>query len=171
MSETNIAEVINTGIQIEGEGLKVYEDAAARSTHPFAKQMFASLANDERRHAEWFRRLGEDMGVAASLLKVGAPDDFKKSIQGIFKELREQIEGKPADTNDVEVIRVALGLEEKSYDLYSGAAENASGDVKDVLLRIAAEENNHYKILDDVLLYLTDPEKWNIKEENPVIDG
>lgn len=171
MSKTKIAEVINTGIEIEGEGLKVYEDAAARSTNPFTKQMFASLANDERRHAEWFRRLGEDVGVAGSLLKVGAPDDFKKRIQGVFKELREQIEGKPAEARDVEAIEIALGLEEKSYDLYAGAAKDASGDVKDVLQRIAAEENNHYKVLDDVLLYLTDPEKWNIKEENPVIDG
>lgn len=172
MSESNIAEYIRAGLEMETQGLEMYELAAANSTHPFAKEMFLSLAGDERRHAEWFKKLGESLGMAGDLLSGPAPEAFLTSIQGIFAGLREEIDGKPADTDDLEVIRTALGLEEKAYQFYSEAAEKADdADTVAILSRMAKEENNHYRILDDVLLYLTDPEKWNIKEENPLIDG
>jgi len=33
------------------------------------------------------------------------------------------------------------------------------------------EQNEHFRLLEDTLLYLTDPVEWNFKEEKPLIDG
>lgn len=172
MSDPKLAEVIRVGIKMENEGRETYEQAASRSTNPFAKQMFASLASDEQRHADWFRRLGEDAGVASELLQGPAPEEFLQGVSSVFKQFRQQIEGKPADADDIKSIETALGLEEMSYKAYAEAAAEADDpDVKKLLGRVATEENNHYRILDDAKLYLTDPEKWNIQQEKPLIDG
>ena len=66
----------------------------------------------------------------------------------------------------------ALEVEKKSYDHYSAGAETTDDErVKKILLRIADEENEHYAILADTRLYLTNPTEWNLKEERPLIDG
>ena len=172
MSDDRIARVFRAGLAMEEEGIRTYEAAATRSPHPFARKMFQSLAKDERRHAEWFRHMAEERGVDPAEVGRVDPDGFGKTVRAVFGELRAQIDGMPADADDIRAIDVALGLEEQSYKMYHDAAETASGpDAKALLDLIAREENNHYAILDDAKLYLTDPEKWNIKEENPLIDG
>ncbi|HRU05052.1 MAG TPA: ferritin family protein [Candidatus Brocadiia bacterium] len=173
MASLTIAEVVKTGVQMEKEGEKVYRDAAAKTKHPFAKEMFLSLAKDEKRHGEWFLKMGESLGVAKDLLAKGkTPDAFVGQMRDTFGKLRAKIEGLKASADDMKVIEVALGLEEKSYDVYSKAAAAATDPaVKKVLDFVAKEENNHYRILADVKLYLSDPGKWNIKEESPLIDG
>ena len=72
----------------------------------------------------------------------------------------------------VEVIKTAMQLEKKAYDAYmewAGVTDNPTEE--DILKKIALEENEHWRILDDTLLYLTNPAEWNIKEEKPLIDG
>ncbi len=172
MAVDSVAKVIGAGIRMEEEGLKVYQEAAARTRHPFAKEMFLSLAHDETRHAEWFRKMAAQRGVAPAPLSDLDPDGFLKTISETFKALRAQIKSLKASADDIKAIDVALGLEEKSYKVYTEAAAKATNpDEKAVLQFIAREENNHWKILDDTRLYLTDWEKWNIKDEKPVIDG
>lgn len=173
MASLTIAEVVTAGIKMEKEGEKVYRDAAAKTRHPFAKEMFLSLANDERRHGEWFLKMGESLGVARDLVsKTSAPDAFVGQMRETFGKLRAKAEGVKASADDLKVIDLALGLEEKSFDIYSQAAAAATDPaVKKVLDFVAKEENNHYRILADVKLYLSDPGKWNIKEESPLIDG
>ena len=172
MGAMNITEAINAGIKVEQEGRAVYEDAAKKTSHRFARAMFESLAGDEQRHEEWFRKLADDMGVAGALTAGLAPDAIVTRIRTLFSEMRSEIDANAPSADDIAVLDVALGLEEKSYEMYSQAAKTAEDPaVREVLEFIAAEENNHYRILDDLRLYLTDPEKWNIKEENPLIDG
>ena len=63
-------------------------------------------------------------------------------------------------------------MEEKAYFYYTGAAKTmADAQEKKILLKIAEEENEHFRILNDTRLYLTYPEMWNIIQEKPVIDG
>ena len=172
MSDMSIAEAINAGIKVEQEGRAVYEDAAAKTSRRFARAMFENLADDERRHEEWLRKLAGDLGVAGGLTQGIAPDAIVTRIRALFSEMRAEIDANAPSADDIAVLDIALGLEEKSYEMYKQVAAAAEDPaVREVLEFIAAEENNHYRILDDLRLYLTDPEKWNIKEENPLIDG
>jgi rubrerythrin len=172
MSDRKTAEAIQAGLETEQQGLKAYEAAAARSRHPFARKMFESLANDERRHAEWFAKLAAERGVAPAPLDRLDPDGFLKSIRKTFKGLRAKIRGMSPDADDIKAIEVALTLETKSFQMYDKAAKSATDPAEKALFQfIAREENNHWAILDDARLYLTNPEKWNIKQEAPLIDG
>ena len=172
MEPNRLAEIISAAVDMENEGMRVYEDAAGRTAHAFAREMFRSLANDERRHAEWLDKLGTDLGAAPSLLAAAEPEAFARSMREVFAEMRQTLEGAQADADDIQAIDLAMGLEQEAYNVYTDAAAQAADPAAAELLRaIAEEENNHYRILDDTRLYLTDPEKWNIKEENPLIDG
>jgi len=172
MAQDRIAEIIRAGVEMEREGQRIYRDAAAKSKHPFAGKMFESLAKDEERHEQWFLTLSAKRGISPAPLAKLDPDGFLKQIRAVFKGLRKQIDGLKPAADDIQVIDLALGLEEKSYRLYLEASEAAtSPDERAVLAFVAREENNHWRILDDAKLYLTDPVKWNIKEESPLIDG
>jgi rubrerythrin len=73
---------------------------------------------------------------------------------------------------DIKAIDLALGMEEKAYAYYTDAAKAMTdGQEKDILLKIAEEENEHFRILSDTRLYLTYPQMWHIIQEKPVIDG
>ncbi len=63
-------------------------------------------------------------------------------------------------------------MEEHSYRYYVKAAKALrDAKEKEILRKIAEEENAHFRILSDTRLYLTYPEMWHIIQEKPVIDG
>ena len=96
-----------------------------------------------------------------------------KRIQSIFKGAAAKARKSFRSTDEVvQAIDFALGMEEKAYFFYAGAAKAmADAQEKQILLKIAEEENEHFRILNDTRLYLTYPEMWHIIQEKPVIDG
>jgi len=101
------------------------------------------------------------------------PEGPLKRISAAFRQVARQLkeETKP-DQDDIRAIDVAKGLEEKAYGFYSATAKEVSDPTeKEIFERIAREENEHWRILDDARLYLTDPAQWHLKEERPLIDG
>jgi rubrerythrin len=173
MTESRISEALGVGIQMEEKGVEFYTQAAERMLHPFGKRMFLSLAADEKRHAEMFR----EMAAQEGLRPAGADEIDKegpmKRISGIFRAMADELKAdiKPSD-DDLGVIRKALELEKKAFDAYTQwAKESRDATESGILELMALEENEHWRILDDTLLYLTKPEEWQIKEEKPLIDG
>jgi rubrerythrin len=51
-----VLEAVKTAIITELRGLEIYKAAAERSSDPAARQMFESLADDERHHKEFLER-------------------------------------------------------------------------------------------------------------------
>ena len=135
--------------------------------------MFESLAADERRHVEIFQALAAREGVRPAAAEELDREGPLKRMSAIFRDAAANIkEVLTADSDDIKAIDVAKGMEEKAFAFYAEAARGCASPVeKRILLKIAAEENEHYRILDDTRLYLTYPEMWFIKEEKPVIDG
>lgn len=167
------SEALAIAIHMEKKGIEFYHKAGERHSHTFGKRMFLSLAADEKRHVRVFEEMAEREG-----LRPGAMDEIDKEgpiqrISAIFREVSRQVseEMQPTD-DDIRVIEIAKGLEQEAYDFYIQTAKTVS-DAKEkrILEKIADEENQHYRILEDTRLYLTDPAEWNLKEEKPLIDG
>ncbi len=167
------SEALGIAVRMENQGMDFYRKASEQSSHPFEKRMFLSLVQDEKRHAEIFRQMAEREGVRPSTLDEMNREGPIKRISAIFRDVATQIkqELKP-DDDDIKVIDIAKGLEEKAYDFYSSTAKQITDAAEKALFeKIAAEENEHWRILDDTKLYLTDPAQWHLKEEKPLIDG
>ena len=187
------SEALGIAVQMEQEGRKYYLETAAKMTNSFAGRMFLSLAEDERRHEQIFRQMALEEGIRPGELDEIDPEGPIKRIRVIFREVARDAAVPVAD--DIEALKVAMKMEEEAFRFYSQTAgelllsaphcvasaeqcrsglrrvATGSPTEREILEKIALEENEHFRILDDTLLYLTDPVKWNLKEEKPLIDG
>lgn len=167
------SEALGIAVRMERQGMELYRKASERTVHPFAKKMFLSLVEDEKRHEEIFQRMAEAAGVRPSAVDEMDKEGPLERISAIFRETALQLnEELRPDDDDIKVMDIAKDLERKAYDFYTAAAKQMSDALeKTAFERIAAEENEHWRILDDTKLYLTNPAEWHIKEERPLIDG
>lgn len=168
------SEALGVAIQMEKEGIGFYTRASEQHSHPFGKKMFASLAKDEERHVAIFQEMAAAAGVRPSRADELDQEGPLKRMNAIFREVGKQVaEAMSPSDDDIKVIGIAKEMEQKAYAFYTETADQATDDeeAKAILRKIALEENEHYRILEDTRLYLTDPAEWNLKEEKPLIDG
>jgi len=170
---SSVSEALGIAIRMEQEGQKFYADAAARMEHPFGRRMFESLVSDEKRHERVFREMAEKRGVRPASASEIDPRGPAVRVSAIFRSMADKLSAtvRPSD-DDIVVLRQAMELERAAFEFYSDTSRLTANSVeKEILRDIAGEENEHYRILDDTLLYLTNPTEWHLKEEHPLIDG
>ena len=167
------SEALGIAIKMEKEGQSFYLKAMNLTDDPFVKSMFHSLAEDEMRHAEIFRSMADEVGVKPAALEAIDKEGPTKRISAVFREAARKVrEDLKPDDDQIKILDIALGMEQKAYDFYHETAQLCDDPKeKEILGKIANEENEHYRILDDTKLYLTNQAEWNIKEEKPLIDG
>lgn len=167
------SDALGIAIRMEEEGIQFYSKAAEQAENTLAKKMFASLVKDEERHRAIFQEMATQEGVRPSRANELEESSPAKRIQSIFKGAAAKAKKSLKSTDEVvRALDIALGMEEKAYLFYAGAAKTMADALeKEILLKIAEEENEHFRILNDTRLYLTYPEMWNIIQEKPVIDG
>ena len=166
------SDALGVAIRMEEEGIKFYSKAAAKSREALVRKMFESLVKDEQRHRAIFREMAAQEGVRPSRADELDKSSPTKRIRSIFKGAAAKVKKSVRSSDEVQAIEFALGMEEKAYFFYAGAAKKVrDAQEKRILLKIAEEENEHFRILNDTRLYLTYPEMWHIIQEKPVIDG
>jgi rubrerythrin len=78
----------------------------------------------------------------------------------------------PAMATDVDALLVALEMEKSSFELYRNEAEKVTVEAeRKILTRLAAEENEHYEVLSNTIMYLTDSGNWFIYKDHGIMDG
>jgi rubrerythrin len=170
--KTKRSDALGVAIRMEEEGIRFYSKAAEEAENGLVKKMFASLVKDEERHRAIFQEMAAQEGVRPSRANELDESSPVKRIRSVFKGARAKVKKSVRSTDEVQAIDFALGMEEKAYFFYAEAAKKVTdAQEKRILLKIAEEENEHFRILNDTRLYLTYPEMWHIIQEKPVIDG
>jgi len=171
--QARVSEAIGAAVEMERKGIAFYQAAAQKMSDPFAKKMFLSIAEDEKRHERIFRDMAAKAGARPADLQEMNREGPIRRVQAIFRELgRKVTEDVRPDDDRIKALDMALRMEEESYAFYSETAKTCPDEKeKEMFLLIANEENEHYRLFDDTKLYLTNPAEWNIKEEKPLIDG
>ena len=73
---------------------------------------------------------------------------------------------------DIEALEVGVDFELKSIDFYKEHLERSEDpEEREFLGRMIKEERSHYKLLDDMKLYLKDPDLWFMEKERSGLDG
>lgn len=149
-------DIFKFAMKMEMDGKAYYEENAAKTSNPRLKEILLTLAEEEQRHFEVFKRLMDNYRdyAAGEILSGGAT---LKKVQNIFEKLAESKDQQFGD-DAVAVWTEALRTEEKSESFYKEKAEGDDDQQrKDLLLRIAKEENNHIMMIDSILMFLKDP--------------
>jgi len=165
-------------IELEEKGYEFYKNTATKTTNPLASSTLSSLADREKLHIEKIQELYLSLSnkkepTTIWLSATEITSDKKTLLKPILEKLRTRLDKKfdtEADINETYLI--AEGLERDSYALYTKIAKETTNDIaKKFFSALAQEENEHYAILDDTLLYLKHPGDWFKKEERWIVEG
>ena len=148
-------DIIRFAMQMEIDGQKFYEQAAAASPQPELREIFQYLAEEEKRHFRFFKSLADGQSAQARKELSGGN---MKDTRNIFVKMIESGEAKTFGDEVRKAWQKALEIEEQAVKLYSEEAKRESDDKRRELLdKIAEEERNHVYLIDNVLSYMNDP--------------
>jgi rubrerythrin len=152
MQENTVAlQALRQAMRLEQDGYKFYTEAAERTADPRGREMFLSLADDEKLHLRivWdqYEALKGGKGwVSFSEALEFKPVDVDKPL---FPPEREALEKAVSPkASDTDALLFGLQIENESYELYRKAAsETADPAGKDMYQRLASYERTHFDLL------------------------
>jgi rubrerythrin len=152
MSENSVAlEALCQAARLEEDGYKFYIEAAKRTADPRGREMFLSLADDEKMHL----RMVEDQYQTVIDEKEWV--SFPEALACKPIDLDEPLfppQGRDFDraidpqASDLDALLFALQIENDSYELYRKAATEVADPVGKAMYEfLATEARTHFDIL------------------------
>jgi rubrerythrin len=148
-------DVYDYAMELEKDGESYYRDGAARSTDKGIKHILTALADAEAEHYSILKQMKEGAPVElgeATLLQ---------DVKNVFAEMREKGGFGASNISEIDLYKGAQEIEEKTERFYREEAGQV-GDAaqREILLRIAKEENRHYSILEQIIDFVSRPDHW-----------
>jgi rubrerythrin len=145
-------------MQMENDGENYYRVLAKECTVPGLARIFMMLADEEVKHYNMIERLSRKEKnlqlVEASILE---------NVKNVFVMMQVAKEDLHIDTTKAaSEYRKACAIEEMSQEFYlekAGLVED--GYERQMFLRLAKEEENHLRIMENVVEFVSRPEPGN----------
>jgi len=157
MSNTyNVLEVAQMAINMEKRGHEYYLDAANKASGEKAKEIFLSLAGEEKKHIELFTNLYK---LLSEILKTEDDYIFDETVSAYFKYLVEEAVFKNEELGKVaklespkEIIFEGINAEKNSILYYNEMLKGITNpEVRNVLDIILDEEKRHITQLSEMI--------------------
>ncbi len=167
-TDNELSLIVDTARKTELDGCKFYMEAAGKTSNLFAKKMFESLVSAEQEHL----KLIDDL--AKGQFKAPTYDcEFAKNLYTIFTELGGEVKSAKENTaDDIQALEVAIGMEEEAIAFYKKYAHSSQDEtVLAFCQRMHAEEEDHWRILQNSKDYLGNTGDWYMVQEGWSFDG
>lgn len=146
-------------MQMEKDGENYYRQLAEQSRSAGIKKIFVMLADEEVKHYRVVELLSKKSGNPQM-----AETKVLENVRNIFVEMKENKEELHIDTTEeVQKYRKARDIEDQSQKFY----QEKAGETKDegerrIFLRLAAEEERHLRIMENIVEFVSRPEpgRW-----------
>jgi len=153
-SEVNLQciDAIEVSLFIEREGLRFYEKAARVVKHPKVREIFRSLAREEKEHIQSLKTKAEFLKPAL-LKKARARHDVEefiaRELKGkVFPDADDPEAGLAGVKTDLEALELGIRSEQRSIDMLSQLMQDERKiDVRAVFSHLLAEEKRHLAAL------------------------
>lgn len=147
-------DIFDFAMKMEKDGENFYRELAARTANKGLKNIFTMLANAEVVHYQIFHRLKEKEDVTV------APAQILSGVKNVFEEMKEKHDDR-VDVNQIEWYRKAQEIEKSSKDFYLKQAEAVQDrGQKEIFLKVADEEEKHFRILEQIIDFVSRPQSW-----------
>lgn len=159
MTEINVMDAIAIAMEAEEKARDFYLATKEKVSNPRAKEMLAQLAVYEQYHYDNLSALRDSLAQKKGYVAYTSPDiDLPKVSHG----LEGGQTAKEENLNTVvEVLSKAIDAEKLARSHYEELAERtADPDGRAMFVRLAEEENTHYRILSDELYHLSNRGLW-----------
>jgi rubrerythrin len=153
-------DIFEFAMKMEIDGKRYYEEQAAKTKQKELKEILQTLAEEEQRHFNFFKKMRDGETVnAADEIKTSTPTLAK--IKNIFIVLGADKTKRTFGEDQQAVWTEALRIEEKAESFYrEKAVEEKDENRRRLLIMIAEEEQNHVHMISSVLTYLKFPETF-----------
>lgn len=133
-------ELLRQAIKSEIDGQRFYTFLAGKATNEEARRKLSNLAQDEVRHEAALKQIYREIfGEEVS--------DIPKRGLGVLSKFFENPEGR-VGMNEIQYIDLAIEAELAATAFYKKGAQDAPTDeIKETYEGMAAEEFNHYELL------------------------
>jgi rubrerythrin len=174
-SQHEAIDALKTALRVEQEGRQFYVTASQRASEPTAGETLASLAEDEARHEQYILKELDNISSGTWVRPEQLTESHPVRMAGSFifpVNPENAADWAERAANDADAMRMAMGMERKSYELYHNAEMNVAEPAGKAFFHFLAEwETNHYKLLQDSYLYLTEPGHTFTIWEGPRLEG
>ena len=144
---------LDVAIQTEKDGREFYQQAAAKTSDPGGRLLFASLADDELEHLGTLERQRDSLLSDGRWLPgEGGGGRVRPSVaEGVPLFSRQSLAEKVNRyTSDLSALRMALLIEKDAVAFYTRAAEVTEDDKgKAMYERLVEMEKEHQQILEE----------------------
>ncbi|AFA47808.1 ferritin-like domain-containing protein [Acetobacterium woodii] len=142
-------------INMELDGQKYYLEQAENNKDNSLKTVFLLLAKDEGCHADMIKKELAETSYELIDNKILAETNNVFKGVGDFKNRFKEI------PNQIDVYRMALKREQESIDLYKKFLNDAVDESSKKLFGfLVKQEENHYRIFDNLITLIERPEEW-----------
>jgi len=171
--QTKILKALQFAIRMEVDGREFYRQASQKSSNKLAKELFQQLAEEEDIHHKKFQEIYEALKRGQKWPDVEAPHNKATKLKSIFVQATRELGSKiKVAESELEAIKTAMEMENKSYKFYHSQSEQDTLPAeKRFYQAVAAEEWEHHLALLDSYEYLTDPTGWFTRKEHWSLDG
>jgi rubrerythrin len=158
---------VDTAIKMKMDAVKYYEEASERCDHPAGKKMFLTILEDEKEHLESLKQAVKEMKIDVN--KLNPIQNVKTSLESIKDQMREST---ACSLDEMEVFKIAMDMEKECVDFYRREAEEAESEDERALFRkLAAEEEEHFRIFSNTHSYLSDSGNWFMWDDHSIVEG
>lgn len=166
-------EALQIVTQMEIDGKEYYLKVSQSSDNQLGRELFQSLAAEEDIHRQKFEGIYNAIRNKKAWPKSDFQPDRGKRLTTVFAKATAEIGlDIKAPSTELDAIQTAMGMENKSYDLYKSRSRTTTYDAEEEFYKaLAAEERGHYLILRDYHEYLINPTGWFVEKEHPSLDG
>jgi rubrerythrin len=164
---------LQNAIQMEIDGKEFYLKASQASKNELGKKLLQSLAVEEDEHRQVFEDIYKAISVEKNWPSKKFHSDGGRGLRTIFAraldEMDSDIEAMP---DELDSIRTAMAMENKTFDFYRGQSQKATYDAERQFYEaLAAQEEEHHRVLLDYYEFLKNPAAWFVQKEHPSLDG
>ncbi len=151
MTDTNKAmEILTQALELERRGQRFYRQAVQETFNEKGRDMFASLADDEEKHAAMIERQMraiQEQGQYEMLSDIKAPDiDLDERLFPPEGEARQAELGDEPSVLDA--LHFALDIEMRAHTLYADAAKATEDEGgRTLYMWLADAEMTHFNLL------------------------
>ena len=166
-------QALQMAIRMEIDGKAYYLKASRESSNELGKKLLNTLAWEEDSHRRKFEEIYNSIRDKKAWPVIDFQPSWGQKLRTIFAtETEKMTTGGKAPESELDAVKTAMGMENKTYDYYKNQGKAATLDAeREFYEAVAAEEQEHHMVLLDYYEYLKDPASWFVKTEHPSLDG
>jgi len=148
--------VYEYAMKVEKEGEQYYKELADKTDDIGLKSILTMLADEEVKHYVVFDKMNKKQ-----IIPTQPQVDVFSCAKTIFEKMREENQTASFSEDQIDFYKSALRSEENSYKFYiEKALMLEDEEEKAVFMRIAEEERQHMVLLENLVEYISFPERW-----------